>query len=334
MTPQAWRLLRDTSRSFWLSLRALPRRVRRSIGLAYLLARSTDTVADATALPVEDRLAVLDRMRAQILDPDQPPVPVLETWLAGQPPSPECELLRHWPRTVALLGTLPPEDRADVRKVLDWILAGQRSDLVRFGRIPAEGTVTALETAAELEHYTFCVAGCVGEFWTRVCRRHLFPEMPWDESAVLEQAVEFGKGLQLVNILRDLASDLRQGRCYLPLEELHRLGLQPTDLRQPAVWPRLQPRYEQWRQRALRALTLGWDYTLHLPRRQVRLRLACAWPLLIGARTLVGLQQVNPLDPAQRVKVPRREVRAWIARTLLLYPWPERWARLFPRACG
>lgn len=333
MTPQAWRLLRDTSRSFFLSLRALPRRVRHSIALAYLLARSTDTVADVTALPVEERLEALDRMRAQIRDPDRPPTPILESWLAGQPRSPEGDLLRHWPRTVALLATLPPEDRADVRNVLDWIVEGQRSDLMRFGHAPARQTVAALGTAAELEHYTFCVAGCVGEFWTRVCRRHLFPQRSWDESAVLLQAVEFGKGLQLVNILRDLAADLRQGRCYLPREELDRLGLQPIELRQPAVWPRLQPCYEQWRRRALHGLARGWDYTLNLPRRQVRLRLACAWPLLIGARTLAGLQEVNPLDPAQRVKVPRSELRAWIARTLLLYPWPDAWARLFARAC-
>ncbi len=39
-------LLKRTSRSFYLTLRVLPAAVRPQIGLAYLLARTTDTVAD------------------------------------------------------------------------------------------------------------------------------------------------------------------------------------------------------------------------------------------------------------------------------------------------
>ena len=39
-------LLRGVSRSFYLSLRILPAALREPIGLAYLLARAADTVAD------------------------------------------------------------------------------------------------------------------------------------------------------------------------------------------------------------------------------------------------------------------------------------------------
>jgi len=45
--------------------------------------------------------------------------------------------------------------------------------------------------------------------------------------ALLRDGVRFGKGLQLVNILRDLPRDLRQGRCYLPTERLARVQLTP-----------------------------------------------------------------------------------------------------------
>ena len=38
--------LKDVSRSFYLTLRVLPARIRTPIGLAYLLARTSDTVAD------------------------------------------------------------------------------------------------------------------------------------------------------------------------------------------------------------------------------------------------------------------------------------------------
>ena len=43
--------LRSVSRSFYLSLAILPRSLREPIGLAYLLARAADTVADTRALP-------------------------------------------------------------------------------------------------------------------------------------------------------------------------------------------------------------------------------------------------------------------------------------------
>ena len=52
-------LLRPVSRSFYLSIRALPRRLREPVALAYLLARTTDTVADTSAIDVDLRIRML-----------------------------------------------------------------------------------------------------------------------------------------------------------------------------------------------------------------------------------------------------------------------------------
>src|SRR5262249_8256140 len=60
-------LLRQVSRSFHLTLKALPASVRDQIGLGYLLARATDTIADTDVLPLEERLSALDRLRSLIL---------------------------------------------------------------------------------------------------------------------------------------------------------------------------------------------------------------------------------------------------------------------------
>ena len=49
-------LLQATLRSFYLTLRVLPAAVRPQIGLAYLLARTTDTIADTELVPLEQRL--------------------------------------------------------------------------------------------------------------------------------------------------------------------------------------------------------------------------------------------------------------------------------------
>src|SRR3974390_359 len=60
-------LLKQTSRSFWLTLRVLPARIRNQIGLAYLLARTTDTIADTELVPLEQRLNGFQHLRGRIL---------------------------------------------------------------------------------------------------------------------------------------------------------------------------------------------------------------------------------------------------------------------------
>ena len=54
-------LLHGVSRSFGLSIRLLPQALREPVGLAYLLARATDTVADTAHVAREERHRLLDR---------------------------------------------------------------------------------------------------------------------------------------------------------------------------------------------------------------------------------------------------------------------------------
>ena len=46
--------------------------------------------------------------------------------------------------------------------------------------------------------------------------------------------VRFGKALQMTNVLRDVPTDLRIGRCYIPEEWIQDVGLTPLDLMDPA----------------------------------------------------------------------------------------------------
>ena len=59
-------LLKGVSRSFYLTLRVLPAGMRDPIGLAYLLARAADTIADTSLISPEQRLALLLSLRAQV----------------------------------------------------------------------------------------------------------------------------------------------------------------------------------------------------------------------------------------------------------------------------
>lgn len=329
-------LLREVSRSFYLTLRVLPAPVRPQIGLAYLLARASDTLADTSIVPVSERLSALEAFQARILGKSTTPIELQPFFSAeghpGVPASPaERTLLTRLEEAFALFNELSEWDRNRVEQVLQTIIGGQILDLERFAPTSSD-QIVALANDAELDDYTYRVAGCVGEFWTRVCRAHLFPTAVLDDQALLANGVRFGKGLQLVNILRDLPADLRQGRCYIPREALARQGVVPAALLAPSGIGRFRNVYDGYLARAREHLAAGWQYTNTLPRHQFRVRIACAWPILIGVRTLAKLRSGNVLDTRQRVKVSRAEVRKLMLQTVLYHPFPAAWERLFERA--
>jgi farnesyl-diphosphate farnesyltransferase len=228
----------------------------------------------------------------------------------------ERALLERLPECLAAFGTLPAADQARVRAVLETIIEGQVQDLRIFPG-ENEGKLAALETREDLDRYTYLVAGCVGEFWTEVHVAHRPRLARWDLSRMRALGTRFGKGLQLTNVLRDVPRDLRQGRCYLPRQDLARWGLEPHDLLDPGRAAAARPLLGEWLHTALDHYEAAWQYTFAIPRREARMRLACAWPLLIGLRTLDLLAaSPNWLDPAITLKVPRARVYGLMVHSL------------------
>jgi farnesyl-diphosphate farnesyltransferase len=300
-------ILRSVSRSFYVSIRLLPRRLREPVGLAYLLARATDTIADTVDIPAAVRLEALRSLSSIIRgDSSQTSIDDLSRSFASQQ-SIEAErtLIEALPECLHMLDVLNAADRGNIRDLLDKITKGQALDIDRFGKATE---AKALNAAADLHEYTYLVAGCVGEFWTQLCFRYIanFGER-W-ENQMLEMGKQYGKGLQLVNILRDAHVDLRNGRCYFPQEELTAIGLSPsTILQQPE---RFAPVYQRWLDEAQRGLEAGMEYVRAI--NHFRVRGATALPALIGARTLSMLRGAGAGALETRIKVPRREVRGMI----------------------
>ncbi len=320
-------LLKATSRSFYLTLRILPAQVRPQISIAYLLARTTDTIADTELLPVTQRLNALHQLRERIFGHSSKHLDFGELAQHQGLPA-EKVLLERADDSVALLKTLSSADLKLVREVLGTIMGGQEMDLSRFAKASAE-KIIALETAADLDDYTYRVAGCVGSFWTKICRAHLFPKVRLDKEQFLLDGIRFGKGLQLVNILRDLPEDLKKGRCYLPMDKLERAGLFPGVLLSMGGEKKFLPLYHEYLDKAESHLAAGWNYTNTIPSGQVRVRLACAWPILIGMRTIEKLRDVNVIELKQRVKVPRKEIKGILLGSLWRYPVPALWRKQF-----
>src|SRR5574337_2158560 len=310
-------LLKQVSRSFYLTLRAVPADLRRPIGLAYLLARAADTIADTALITRDDRLKYLELFRDAIREGRVERLPAIkEALVERQQIAAERELLTRIEERFAILHSLSPSDQGMIRDVVLTLTEGMVMDLATFPG-EDEGRLVALETRADLDRYTYYVAGCAGEFWTDIHIAHRPSLAGWDREAMRRRGVRFGKGLQMTNVLRDLPKDLRIGRCYLPRQELEALDLQPADLLDPTAIVKVKPLLH-----SLLALTLdhyqeGWAYTLAIPRREIRLRLACVWPLFIGLKTLALLaRSPNLLDPGVVIKVPRGVVYGIMARSL------------------
>ena len=300
-------LLRSVSRSFYLSIRFLPAQLREPIALAYLLARTTDTVADTSQIPVTVRLETLKLLSDGIQGTASREVvaDLTASFVSLQENASERQLLKTLPDCMAWLDQMEHANRNDIRVVLEKITRGQMLDLERFG-VPKE--VRALGTAADLDEYTYLVAGCVGEFWTRLCFRHVRNFANRTEDEMLALGKGYGMALQLINVLRDAGSDLRTGRYYFPEYELSAADLTPSQiLSEPE---RFQPIYRTWLEKAKAGLQSGVEYSRAIENRRVRT--ATVLPALIGARTLTLLNAVGPIALRRTVKVPRREVRAII----------------------
>ncbi len=302
-------LLKSVSRSFYLSIRVLPAELREPIGLAYLLARTSDTIADTETTPPATRLRRLADF---------------ETLTRGKPaahaiPAIQRDIVPEHAGEHALIAALPTVfERFTALNMWDWsvtsdllttIIQGQRNDLQTFSD-PSH--VISLPDAAALEDYVYLVAGSVGEWWTRLCFHYLprYSHVPEEDLTPLANSL--GKGLQLVNILRDFPADIAAGRCYLPADELRDAGVDPENLRFALY--EAQPVYDAWLAHARAHLEQGRLYIAALRTRRVRI--ACYLPWRLAAQTLDAIEAHNPLETGEKIKVPRSAVRSAIWRSL------------------
>jgi farnesyl-diphosphate farnesyltransferase len=310
-------LLRSVSRSFYLSMKVLPREMREPVSLGYLLARAADTIADTASVSRETRLELLHLFRQQLTEkgagkagfPDR----LRKDFAPHQRHAGEKRLLEQLPDCLEWLQQTDRANQHLVIKVLGHITNGQVWDVERFGASDREHP-GFVETAEELEQYTYRVAGSVGEFWTEAgysnCGRHFSQAA---SSEMRELGRKYGQGLQLVNVLRDLGEDLRNGRCYLPKDELVSCGWDGGGGMPPA--DTLLEVSGKWRGLCREWIGTGRQYAGYLQSRRVRF--ATVLPLLIAERTVELLEQAGSGVFEDKVKVPRGELRMIMARALL-----------------
>src|SRR5438552_11372895 len=301
------RILRSVSRSFYLSIRFLPAQLRDPVALAYLLARTTDTVADTVRISKPVRMDTLRMLSNGIQGKASRDVvaDLIASFIPLQENKSERQLLESVSDCLKWLEHMEQANRNDIRVVLEKITRGQMLDLQRFDDAKE---IRTLAVAADLDEYTYLVAGCAGEFWTRLCFRHVRNFARLSEDQMLALGKRYGMALQLINVLRDAGADLRAGRCYFPEYELAAAHLTASQiLSEPEQF---QPIYRTWLDRAKTGLECGMIYSRAIANRRVRA--ATVLPALIGVRTLSLLNAAGPMALERTVKGSRREVRRMI----------------------
>jgi farnesyl-diphosphate farnesyltransferase len=313
-------ILKQVSRSFYLTLAVVPADVRDQIGLSYLFARAADTIADTDVIERAQRLQFLKQFRAQFAGEqvNREAIRGIHTALAPhQADSAERVLLQRLDDCFQLYLAFSPEDRLRIRRLMGTLPNGMEMDLSRFPGDTARD-LTALQTIEDLDRYTYYVAGCVGEFWTDMMCGHRPALAGWNVKDMSAIGVRFGKGLQMTNILKDLAKDLQRGRCYVPATMLKEAGLAPKDLLQPAAIERFRPVLRRLLTIARDHLDQGWLYAMAIPRMEIRLRLSCMWPILFAGETLrLIARSEDLLNPSVTLKISRGTVYRIMALTAL-----------------
>jgi farnesyl-diphosphate farnesyltransferase len=225
------RLLVASSRTFALAIPLLPEPTRQQVTIAYLLFRIADTFEDASSWPRARRVEALERFARLLEHPDPDEIREIARQWADEVP---CEqpgyrdLLAEIPFVFdSFLGLSP----AAVELVREHTLRTAFGMAGFVDRIGEDGEIR-LESLADLRQYCYVVAGIVGELLTEL----FLLERPGLEpvaASLRARSRSFGEALQLVNILKDSASDATQGRRFLPesVDRAEVLALARGDLR-------------------------------------------------------------------------------------------------------
>jgi len=173
-----------------------------------------------------------------------------------------------------------------------------------------------LTSLADLERYCYFVAGTVGLLLTALFELEVPTLDDAARETVRKRAVSFGLGLQMVNIVKDVATDIERDVCYLPTELADAEGIELTDILEPELRDAALNIVHAVCERARNHLVAAQEYTLAWPEVDGRdVRLFCTVPLVLALATLTEVEQgEDTLRPGFVPKVSRQVVAEVLQR--------------------
>ena len=302
------RMLPAVSRTFALSIEALPPGLRDAVRTAYLLCRVVDSVEDATGLQQPAREQLFDHFDRTMSDDTVDPREAFEApWSAagGQVIEDEDRLCRDAGAVFRVFRALPREQRDVIRPRVLEMSGGMREYTARAA---AAGQLR-LSDLDDLERYCYFVAGTVGRLLTGLFLQQV-PVSPELRQAIEAHAVRFGLGLQLVNIVKDVAEDHPRGACFLPQSVARQHGVDLDRVLEPSQRTRALALMRAVCARARQHLAAAETYTALWPMPAGEpVRLFCLVPLAFAVATLVEVERGHDtLRPGATPKISRLTV--------------------------
>ncbi len=307
-------MLPKVSRTFALSIEQLPVELRDTVRTAYLLCRLVDTIEDDAKLQPADRENLFD-LFGEVLTDDARSWAGLESAARRHDlgEDAEAELALGSGTVLRVFRALPAAQRRVVRRRILEMQGGMRTYCKRAD-IAGRLRISDLE---DLECYCYFVAGTVGKLLTDLFVLAV-PNLDVAKRQVAADcAVSFGLGLQMVNIVKDVAEDLERGVCYLPEILAAGQGIRLEQILEPAHRDKGLEIIARVCERACSHLERAKTYTLAWPSGGVgeQVRLFCAVPLVLALATLAEVQKSgDTLVPGATPKLDRKAVADLLMR--------------------
>lgn len=298
-------LLARVSRTFALTIPALPERLERVVGNAYLLCRITDTIEDAAGLDAAQQADYFQRFIAVVKGEADAAAfaRALVPEVMGHASADECRLVEQTPHVVAMSASFSAEERTALVACVSVMGQG----MAKFQR---KKSLAGLANLTEHAEYCYVVAGCVGEMLSRLFIAHV-PELAPRRTELMRLAVSFGQCLQMTNILKDFWEDRAAGVCWLPRDVFAAEGLDLATVR-PGD-PRFVRGYRRLVSIAHACDNDALAYVLLLPERETALRNFCLWALYMAVLTQRKIASRPGFACGEEVKISRRSVRLSVA---------------------
>ena len=310
-------MLPKVSRTFALCIRFLPPKVEYAVLVAYLLCRVADTIEDSVSLPAAEKERLLGHFR-RCLDEGGPDAAPLAAAFAQERQDDE-HLAARADAVLREYRGLPQAQRDAIRPWVQEMCAGMAEFARRASGTP--GQLEALTSVADLDRYCYYVAGTVGHLLTGLFWLHHARGSERRHERLKSLATSFGLGLQLTNIVKDLADDRRRGWSFVPRQLTRAVGIDPEQMQDGAHRDQSLQVMNRLIEKANTHLRDALDYCTELPRSQYRIRLFCLTSLYFAVRTLRRARH-DPglLEPQHKVKISRAEVYRTVLVAHLVAP--------------
>jgi len=309
-------MLPKVSRTFAICIRLLPGDLEHSVLIAYLLCRIADTIEDTTSLSGSEKKRLLAHFSRCLQEDGPNGEPLREAFADFQ--NDDEKLAREADIVLREFRRLPSSLQLAIRP---WVLE-MCAGMAEFIRVPESeppDCLASLDTIGDLDRYCYYVAGTVGHMLTEIFGSIDPPIPEADYSRMKSLATSFGLGLQLTNIIKDVADDRHRGHNYVPRQLCLAAGIEPQDLQDECYLRESRNVVNALVEKAQGHLCDALEYSVCLPRRQHGIRAFCLTSLFFAVKTLRLTERDDAvLDPSSKVKITRSDVRRTIVITKLI----------------